>query len=286
MVDLLLQAPAPPAAALKAAEEPPASRAASTASKELPGLDLGRLDLLDHEIPPDKLEKQERIGSGAFKDVYKGLYRVSRTQVMPVAISELRNELTDMDIKELKFLRDLRHDNIVRFIGVSVPSDARHIPCMIVSELCENGDLFDYVRQAPPPPDVDVLRLLLEIARGLAYLHTRTPMIVHRDCKSTNVLITANGTAKIADFGLARAKRSGRAMIRSLVGTVNWQAPELWVPKPNYNEKVDVWSAAMTFWEVLQWHQPEKRYPFQGMNEHQIYMAAGQKQQRCVAGYH
>lgn len=71
-------------------------------------------------------------------------------------------------------------------------------------------------------------------------------------------------------------------MIQSLVGTVNWQAAELWVPKPNYNEKVDVWSAAMTFWETLQWHQPIKRYPFQGMNEHQIYLNVGQKGQRCV----
>lgn len=69
-------------------------------------------------------------------------------------------------------------------------------------------------------------------------------------------------------------------MMRSLVGTVNWQGPELWVPKPNYNEKVDVWSTAMTFWETLQWHQPDKKYPFQGMNEHQIYLDVGQKKQR------
>lgn len=83
--------------------------------------------------------------------------------------------------------------------------------------------------------------------------------------------------------GLARVKRSSRTMIQSLVGTVNWQAVELWRPKPKYNEKVDVWSAAMTFWEALQWHQPEKRYPFQGMNEHQIYQNVGQQQQRWVS---
>ena len=74
-------------------------------------------------------------------------------------------------------------------------------------------------------------------------------------------------------------------MIRSLVGTVNWQAVELWSPKPQYNEKVDVWSAAMTFWEALQWHQTEKRYPFQGLNEHQIYMNVRQKHLR-YAGIH
>ncbi|PKI82320.1 hypothetical protein MVES_003762 [Malassezia vespertilionis] len=272
---------------LLAAElEQPKVIAPPTASDadELNGLDLESLDLLDREIPPDKLEKLEKIGSGAFKDVFVGKYHISRTRTNKVAISDLRNQLTDMDIKELTFLRDFRHQNIVRFIGISIPPEPRNVPCMIVSELCSNGDLFDYIRNTPAPSDAAIFTILLQIARGLEYLHLRTPMVIHRDCKSTNVLITKDGVAKIADFGFARVKRSTRAMVRSLVGTVNWQAVELWVPKPNYNEKVDVWSAAMTFWEALQWHQPEKRYPFQGMNEHQIYFSVGQKQQRPFVG--
>ena len=252
---------------------------------ELNGLDLESLNLTDKEIPPSKLEKLEKIGSGGFKDVYVGKYRISKTRVNKVAIADIRDQLTEMDIKELSLLRDLRHENIVRFIGVSIPEDPRHVPCMIVSELCSNGDLFDYIRNTPAPSDAEVFRILLETARGLEYLHTRTPAIIHRDCKSTNVLITRRKTAKINDFGLARVKNTSRSMMRSLVGTVNWQAVELWVPKPHYNEKVDVWSAAMTFWEALQWHQPEKKYPFQGMNEHQIYQDVGQKRQRPYTGF-
>ncbi|SNX83874.1 uncharacterized protein MEPE_02582 [Melanopsichium pennsylvanicum] len=252
---------------------------------ELNGLDLESLNLTDKEIPPSKLEKLEKIGSGGFKDVYVGKYRISKTRVNKVAIADIRDQLTEMDIKELSLLRDLRHENIVRFIGVSIPEDPRHVPCMIVSELCSNGDLFDYIRNTPTPSDTEVFRILLETARGLEYLHTRSPPIVHRDCKSTNVLITRRKTAKINDFGLARVKNTSRSMMRSLVGTVNWQAVELWVPKPHYDEKVDVWSAAMTFWEALQWHQPEKKYPFQGMNEHQIYQDVGQKKQRPYTGF-
>ncbi|TKY89313.1 hypothetical protein EX895_001844 [Sporisorium graminicola] len=252
---------------------------------ELNGLDLESLNLTDKEIPPSKLEKLEKIGSGGFKDVYVGKYRISKTRVNKVAIADIRDQLTEMDIKELSLLRDLRHENIVRFIGVSIPEDPRHVPCMIVSELCSNGDLFDYIRNTAAPSDAEVFRILLETARGLEYLHTRTPAIIHRDCKSTNVLITRRKTAKINDFGLARVKNTSRSMMRSLVGTVNWQAVELWVPKPHYNEKVDVWSAAMTFWEALQWHQPEKKYPFQGMNEHQIYQDVGQKRQRPYTGF-
>ncbi|KAJ1026751.1 hypothetical protein NDA16_002048 [Ustilago loliicola] len=252
---------------------------------ELNGLDLESLNLTDKEIHPSKLEKLEKIGSGGFKDVYVGKYRISKTRVNKVAIADIRDQLTEMDIKELSLLRDLRHENIVRFIGVSIPEDPRHVPCMIVSELCSNGDLFDYIRNTPAPCDAEVFRILLETARGLEYLHTRTPAIIHRDCKSTNVLITRRKTAKINDFGLARVKNTSRSMMKSLVGTVNWQAVELWVPKPHYNEKVDVWSAAMTFWEALQWHQPEKKYPFQGMNEHQIYQDVGQKRQRPYTGF-
>ena len=285
LVDMIAQSTetgpkaAAPAESVIPAAEPPAE---AKTTEEIQLLDLEQLDLVDHEIPPYKLEKLEKIGTGAVKDVFIGLYHVSRTKVIKVAIADIRNQLTDMDMKELMFLRDLQHENIVRFIGVSIPPEPRHVPCMIVSELCSNGDLFDYIRNTPAPSDVAIFRIMLSIARGLEYLHTRKPIIVHRDCKSTNVLITHDGRAKISDFGLARVRRTTRTTISSLVGTVNWQAVELWVPRPHYTEKVDVWSAAMTFWETLQWRQPEKRYPFQGMNEHQIYLNVGQKQQRYV----
>jgi serine/threonine protein kinase len=173
-----------------------------------------------------------------------------------------------MDLKELAVLRDLRHPNIVNFIGVSIPRQPSSVPVAIVTELCANGDLFDYLRGVPAPPFSAMLDIMLGIANGLNYLHTRTPAIIHRDMKSSNVLITSTGAAKINDFGLARVKTTTKSMIVSLVGTVNWQAMELWVAKPRYSEKVDVYSTGLVFWEVLQWHQPVKRYPFEGLNEH------------------
>lgn len=109
-------------------------------------LDLESLNLLDKEIHPDKLKKGEKIGSGGFKDVYEGRYRNVK-----VALADIRGHLTENDIKELGLLRDLRHENIVRFIGVSIPT-SRDVPVTIVSELCSNGDLFDYIRNTPAPP--------------------------------------------------------------------------------------------------------------------------------------
>ncbi|KAI0362629.1 kinase-like protein [Trametes cingulata] len=238
-------------------------------------LDLESLGLEDREIPPEKLTKLEKIGSGGFKDVYIGKFKGRR-----VAIAEFRGQLSAMDIKELKLLGDFDHPNIVRFLGVSIPENTRETPVMIVSELCSNGDLFDYIRNVNPPSLYRVLCIMLDIARGLEYLHLHKPSVIHRDCKSSNILITSKGVAKITDFGLAKVKESTRSMVRSVVGTVNWQAPELWSPHPKYNHKVDVFSCAMVYWEILQWHNPNKKYPWEGMNEHAIYDAVGAKKQR------
>ncbi|KAF5373913.1 hypothetical protein D9758_000770 [Tetrapyrgos nigripes] len=212
-------------------------------------LDLGTLGLEDREIPPEKLQKLEKIGSGGFKDVFIGKFKGRK-----IAISEFRGQLSPMDVKELKLLGGFDHPNIVRFLGVSIPENTKETPVMIISELCTNGDLFDYIRNVNPPSVYKVLTIMLDIARGLEYLHTRKPSVIHRDCKSSNILITSKGVAKIADFGLAKVKQSTRSMVRSLVGTVNWQAPELWHAHPKYNHK--------------------------GMNEHAIYEAVGAKKQR------
>ncbi|KAF8163572.1 hypothetical protein B0H34DRAFT_328730 [Crassisporium funariophilum] len=243
-------------------------------------LDLESLGLEDREIPPEKLTKLEKIGSGGFKDVFIGKFKGRR-----IAISEFRGQLSAMDIKELKLLGAFNHPNIVRFLGVSIPENTKEVPVMIVSELCSNGDLFDYIRNVHAPSMRKILQMMLDIANGLEYLHTRKPSIIHRDCKSSNILITAKGTAKIADFGLAKVKQSTRSMVKSLVGTVNWQAPELWTAHPKYNHKVDVFSCAMVYWEMLQWHLPNKKFPWESMNEHAIYDIVGAKRQRpSIAG--
>ncbi|OWZ40976.1 TKL protein kinase [Cryptococcus neoformans c45] len=238
-------------------------------------LDLQELGLEDSVIKPSHLTKLEKIGSGGFKDVYVGKFRGRK-----VAISEFRSHLSEMDIRELKLLAEFSHPNIVRFRGICIPEDSTHVPCMLVSELCENGDLFDYIRNVPCPTLKRLLSLMLDVARGLEYLHTRKPSIIHRDCKSSNILINRSGVAKVGDFGLARVKNSTRSMIRSLVGTVNWQAPELWHPTPRYDYKVDVFSAGMVYWEMMSGWIGEKKYPWEGHNEHYIYDAVGTKHRR------
>ncbi|CAG8777077.1 10377_t:CDS:2, partial [Acaulospora morrowiae] len=129
----------------------------------------------------------------------------------------------------------LRHENVVRFIGVCTNSN--HF--CIITELCDNGDMFDYMRRETKPSFSRQIMLMHDIAMGVTYLHTRRPSIIHRDLKSMNILISVDLQAKINDFGLARIRPKANASMHTQCGTPNWQAPEFWSPKPSYTEKVD-----------------------------------------------
>ncbi|CAG8437339.1 4627_t:CDS:10 [Scutellospora calospora] len=223
-------------------------------------------DDLAREIRYSELEIGRKLGSGGFKDCYIGRYKGES-----VAIGELRvANFSDTDFKEIKHeinvLKQLRHENIIRFIGVS--TNTKHL--CIVTELCDNGDLFDYMRLSPKPSFTQMIMYMHDIALGVSYLHTRRPSIIHRDLKSMNIL-----AIKINDFGLARIRPRAKASVHTQCGTPNWQAPEFWSPKPSYTEKVDVYACGLIFWEILTW--AEFGYPYQNFSEHQLYEAVRDK---------
>ncbi|CAB4411685.1 unnamed protein product [Rhizophagus irregularis] len=216
------------------------------------------------EIKYEDLEIGRKIG---FKDCYAGKYKGQ-----PVTIGELRVvNFSESDLKETKHeindLKQIRHENIIQFIGISTNTKQ----LFIITEFCENGDLFDYMRKVPKPPFTQQIMFMHDIALGITYLHTRRPRIIHRDLKSMNILISSNLRAKINDFGLARIRPKANASMHTQYGTPNWQAPEFWTPNPSYTEKVDVYAAALIFWEILTWG--EAGYPYHNYNEHQLYEA-------------
>ncbi|KAG9285713.1 hypothetical protein G9A89_002280 [Geosiphon pyriformis] len=218
-----------------------------------------------------KLEVGRKLGSGGFKDCYAGKYEGE-----PVAIGELRIvNFTEADFQEMKHeidvLKQLRHENVIKFIGVCTKT--KHL--CIITELCENGDMFDYMRKAPKPPFSQQIMFMHDIALGVSYLHTRRPSIIHRDLKSMNILVSSDLRAKINDFGLARIRPRANASMHTQCGTPNWQAPEFWASNPRYTEKVDIYACALIFWEILTWS--ELGYPYQNYSEHQLYEAVKDK---------
>lgn len=106
------------------------------------------------------------------------------------------------------------------------------------------------------------LRWATETARGMSYLHSRSPPIAHRDLKSGNLLVDEDWHIKVSDFGLAQAKLTTHA--HTQVGTFAWMAPEVLENSP-YDERADVYSFAIVMWELA-----TKEEPFRGMHPMQI----------------
>ena len=232
-------------------------------------------------IPYKELKIEKHLAKGGFKDVYRGQYKGEDVAIGMISTGRL-SEADLQDIQnELNLLRQLRHDNIVQFIGLSkiwVNKLGKKVCSRfcIVTEFCPYGDLADYMRGMKMPSIQRQLALMYDIAFGLSYLHNRRPdVIIHRDLKSTNILVDKDERAKIADFGLAKVKtKAKKLMMHSVVGTLNWQAPEMWCEKPVYSEKVDVYSTGLIFWEVLKW---DKTFPFDELNDFEIYQQVGKE---------
>jgi len=123
------------------------------------------------------------------------------------------------------------HPNIVKFIGaVTQPSNL-----CIITEFCEKGSLATILANKKVKiPIRRKLRIALHSARGMLYLHSSNPVILHRDLKSDNLLVSADWVVKVADFGLTRFLSTKRAMTQ--VGTPMWMAPEIIMGK-TYTEK-------------------------------------------------
>lgn len=140
-------------------------------------------------------------------------------------------------------MRKVRHRNVVQFIGACTQKPN----LCIVFEFMPGGSVYDHVRKQGPPRVAAVLRIALEVARGMDYLHRRK--IVHRDLKAANLLLDDQGTVKIADFGVARVLDHGGVMTAE-TGTYRWMAPEVIEHNP-YSEKADVFSFGILLWELL-----------------------------------
>ncbi|KAG6604543.1 uncharacterized protein IUM83_14135 [Phytophthora cinnamomi] len=146
-------------------------------------------------IPREKVVVHEFISRGAFGKVCKGTYNGQ-----PVAVKTMSDVVTFM--KEIKMAATMSHPNIVQFIGVAYEEEKR-----------------------PTGFDADKLKIALQVAHALAYLHSREIPVIHRDLKSKNILLNEALGAKLTDFGVSR-ERADRAMTAD-VGTSLWMAPEV-----------------------------------------------------------
>ncbi|XP_062514405.1 probable serine/threonine-protein kinase drkC isoform X2 [Corticium candelabrum] len=194
------------------------------------------------------LKRRAVIGEGGYGIVYR-----AKWNNYTVAVKKLRvpNEcLLDNEKEEFKreafMMSKLHHPNIVLLMGVCLEERKT----CIVTEYMERGSVAKILRVGNMTLETSrVHQMLLDVAKGMAYLHSQDPPIIHRDLKSSNLLVDRKWTVKVGDFGVAKIlTRLSRADTK-LPGSVRWTAPELLVDRPSLTEKADVYSFGIVTWE-------------------------------------
>uniref|UniRef100_A0A674H250 non-specific serine/threonine protein kinase n=1 Tax=Taeniopygia guttata TaxID=59729 RepID=A0A674H250_TAEGU len=268
---------------------PAAGSAAGAEEQKEPGKDAERREAQDAAKDQGKAKKEEpeeeadmkavatspdgrflkfdiELGRGSFKTVYKGLDTETWVEV---AWCELQDrKLTKVERQRFKeeaeMLKGLQHPNIVRFYDFW-ESCAKAKRCIVlVTELMTSGTLKTYLKRFKVMKPKVLRSWCRQILKGLLFLHTRTPPIIHRDLKCDNIFITGpTGSVKIGDLGLATLKRASFA--KSVIGTPEFMAPEMY--EEHYDESVDVYAFGMCMLEMA-----TSEYPYsECQNAAQIY---------------
>lgn len=206
---------------------------------------------------PEKVFSDLReIGHGSFGAVYYAKNVVSKEVVAIKKMSysgKQSSEKWQDIIKEVKFLRELKHKNIIEYKGCYL----RDHTAWLVMEYCVGSasDVIEVHKQ--PLREDEIGAICRDSLEGLEYLHKMER--IHRDVKAGNVLLTERGTVKLADFGSA----SLASPANSFVGTPYWMAPEviLAMDEGLYDGKVDIWSLGITCIELA-----ERKPPLFNMN--------------------
>ncbi|XP_073129962.1 probable serine/threonine-protein kinase WNK10 isoform X2 [Henckelia pumila] len=163
---------------------------------------------------------------------------------------------------EVHLLRTLKHENVIRSYASWVDDEKKTIN--LITELFTSGSLRQYRKKHKSVNIKAIKNWARQILRGLNYLHTHNPPVIHRDLKCDNIFVNGNhGQVKIGDLGLATIMQQPTA--RSVIGTPEFMAPELY--EEEYNELVDIYSFGMCMLELI-----TCEYPYsECKNQAQIY---------------
>ncbi|KAL0366355.1 UNVERIFIED_CONTAM: Serine/threonine-protein kinase CTR1 [Sesamum radiatum] len=206
------------------------------------------------EISWDELHIKERVGAGSFGTVHRAEWHGSDVAVKVLTVQDFHDEQLKEFLREVAIMKRIRHPNVVLFMGAVTKRP--HLS--IVTEYLPRGSLFRLIHRPAAGEILDQrrrLRMALDVAKGVNYLHRLTPPIVHWDLKSPNLLVDKNWNVKVCDFGLSRFKANTFISSKSVAGTPEWMAPEFLRGEPS-NEKSDVYSFGVILWELVTMQQP------------------------------
>ncbi|KAG2397896.1 hypothetical protein LR48_Vigan08g171800 [Vigna angularis] len=229
----------------------------SELSVEDPNIGWGRwYSMKEVELATRGFAEGNVIGEGGYGVVYRGILHDASV----VAVKNLLNNKgqAEKEFKvEVEAIGKVRHKNLVRLVGYCAEGARR----MLVYEYVDNGNLEQWLHGdvGPVSPLTWEIRMRIAIgtAKGLAYLHEGLePKVVHRDIKSSNILLDKNWNAKVSDFGLAKLLGSEKTHVTTRVmGTFGYVAPE-YASSGMLNERSDVYSFGVLLMEIITGRSP------------------------------
>lgn len=218
----------------------------------------------DFEVAPYEVQFGPQIGSGGFGVVHKAKFRNETVAVKKIHAHALSNAASVGEFQsEVAVLCTLRHPNILRFVGACTKPPN----LMIITEFMSRGTLFDLLHQSQARVTWPMRKkFALDTCKGMRYLHDSK--LLHRDLKSSNLMLDKDMNCKVGDFGLTRiSKGSAAVQMTGQCGTFQYMAVEVLANRP-YSEKADVFSFGILLWEMV-----ARKLPFFGMQPMQVGLA-------------
>ena len=202
----------------------------------------------------DRYKLIKLLGRGGFSEVW--LAKDDKWTGLQVAIKiyapgmGLDEDGVNMFIEEFKLVFDLTHTNLLR---------PTHFDCWerqpyLILPYCSQGSTFKYIKNHESMPEKECWQMIHDVASGLAYMHEKTPPLVHQDIKPDNILINDEGRYMITDFGISTRVRStirnGQSQEQS-GGTMAYMGPECFSAKPKPIMAGDIWSMGAMMYELI-----------------------------------
>ena len=219
------------------------------------------LPLLVQRTIAKQVQMKRRIGQGRYGEVWLASWRGEKVAVKTFFTTEEASWFRETEIYQTVLMR---HTNILGFIAADIKGSGGWTQMLLVTDYYEKGSLYDYL-QITVLDTESMTRLAHSISCGVSHLHTEIsgsrgkPAIAHRDIKSRNILVRNDGTAVIADFGLAVRYRAENNSLdispNTRVGTRRYMAPEILDNSLNTNnfdsfKATDIYSLGLVFWEI------------------------------------